>query len=148
MCDGKSYEINILEKPSDNIIVTTDLLISAGSANTLVIKPNAEISFKPTDNTYWSNVSLRNGIMSLKVIIGTDYDIKASFGTYTFYAKLKVENESNNSLKITIIPTETLGSRPKTDQAKTYITTKPLDKNVSVTYNIVVTDEDFNKIKN
>lgn len=150
LCDGKTYEVTITENPqakSQYITVNTDFSLTSSSSSAIVIKPNATLYFKPTIDYQWTYAGLRSGVASLKILMGVDYDVYASFGSSYGFAKLKVEDLGNNTLNITLTPTVSFGSIPQSNQTRSYITPKPTNNIVVVKYDIVLPADIFGQLQ-
>jgi len=147
LCDGKNYEVTITEKLVDHLTVNADLSISSISNKNIVIRPNAIIYFKPAIDRNWISKAMINGIFSMSVNTGVDYDFFTMFGGTSGYAKLKVEDIGNNMLKVTVTPTVSFGSVFKENQTESYTAAKPTDNIVTIKYNMRLPDDVFNQLK-
>jgi len=147
LCDGESYNVTITEKQVDHIIVKTDMSLCARSNKNIVIKPSATIYFKPSIDRNWISEEMKNGIFSMSVNLGIEYDFFIMLGGNSGNARLKVEDVGNNMLKVTMTPTISFGSLFKKDQAFTYNLTKQDDNIVNLKYTFKLTDDVFNQLK-
>ena len=144
LCNGGSYQVTISEK-GDFLTVNTDIGLSSASQPNFVIKPNATIYLSPSGANSWSINSVKNGVASLHIKLGVNYDIFAMYGNATATAKLRVDNAPNNMLVVTCTPTVNSGS------TSTSITLppvpKPTNNTIIVKYNIVLADNVFSSLK-
>ena len=146
LCSG-SYEVTITKTAvSDVLTVNTDIGLSSASQSNLTIKPNAAIYLRESTSSGNRVLnSMTNGVASLSIKLGTDYDIFAMYGTSSATAKLRVDNAPNNMLVVTCTPTVTSGS-VSTPVALPAIP-KPANNTITVKYNIVLSDNVFNSLK-
>jgi len=147
LCSG-SYEVTINKATTPvtgALIVKTDIGLSSKSQPDLVIKPNAAIYLRPTGatNNYLLN-SLVNGVGTLNIQLGVNYDILAMYGTSNATAKLRVD-KVNNTLVVTCTPTVNSGSTSTTVTLPAIPI--PSDNIVIVKYNIVLPDNIFNSLR-
>jgi len=147
LCDGQNYDVTITEKLVDHLTVNADLSISSSSNKNIIIRPNATIYFKPTTDRNWISKTMINGIFSMRVNVGIEYDFFTMFGGTSGYAKLKVEDIGNNMLKVTMTPTVSFGSVFKENQTDSYTSAKPDDNIVKIKYNMKLPDDVFNQLK-
>ncbi len=125
LCDGQSYPVEVNLK-GEYITVNTDITVVCKTSYTVRFKPNVVVYYKPTDKYYWSYIRMINGVASMKIKIGTDYDVYGYFGNASGYGKLKVENGAiANTYKITMTPTYTFKSGSQTPTSETQVITVP-----------------------
>lgn len=146
LCGG-TYEVTISSSANSNVLtVNTDIGLSSASQSNLTIKPNAAIYLRRSGaSNNWVLNSMLNGVASLSIELGADYDIFAMYGSSNAVAKLRVDNAPNNMLVVTCTPTVNAGSTSTTVMLPPI--PKPANNTITVKYNIVLADNVFSSLK-
>lgn len=151
LCDGKIYYINVSEQltPVENITVNFDVSASSATNSQLIIRPNASLYYRLTNNDfyYWNMMYLNNGKATVTLELDKTYEILATFGNNYGSGSLRIEKSGTTKLKVIMTPSIQIGSAVNAGQPVTLEVDRPADNVVTVKYNAVLPDNIFGQLR-
>jgi hypothetical protein len=131
-------------------ILSVNLNLSARSSDPtskIIISPTTYLYYKPVGQSYWNNMYMRNGIATIKLKIGQDYDIFGQFGKNSGYGKLRIEKVGTDKLQVIMTPSINMNGG-STDSAITLpAISKPANNVIDIVYVAILSPDVFDKLK-
>ncbi len=146
---GTTNKVNV-SVASDPNLLTVNLNLSARSSDPnskIIIRPSTYLYYKPSNQSYWNYMYLYNGVASIKLIPGQDYDVYGCFGKNSGYGKLRIDKVGTDKLQVKLTPTINLTGGSMGSPISLDPIARPANNIVNVNYNAILSPDIFNKLK-
>lgn len=149
LCTMSAKTVNVMAV-YDNVL-TVNFNLSAKSedkSSKIIIRPNLYIYYKAASAMYWSAMCLKNGMASITMIMGQDYDVFGCFGQYAGYGKLRIDPVGTDKLQVKLTPTIGMSNNePAGSVISLAPITRPANNIINVEYTALLPSDVFNSIQ-